>query len=130
MQFGKVSGVTMSFDDAYLLIGAHDGSLYVLHNEFGGTAALNADPAPLPDVSSDPMPVADDITDPAYYSIEEAKQKAEHDALIEVRPSARAGRYLIARTQAVATHAAAHWPHCFGVKCCPRRTPLHEALLA
>lgn len=87
---GRVTSVALSFDGAFLLTASMDGTMYVqqVGAELAGPAA-----GPSPSASEDnllpatpaeavpPVPPVD-ITNPSEYTLEEAKQKAELDALL------------------------------------------------
>ncbi|KAK3256942.1 hypothetical protein CYMTET_33952, partial [Cymbomonas tetramitiformis] len=96
---GRLTGVELSFDDAYLLSVAMDGSFFVQQfnlpddvtdgEQMGDTTAV-------PKAALDPAEEAVDITSRDTYSIEEAKQKTEEDNLIQAAEEKKMGmrRYL------------------------------------
>ena len=99
MQEGRVTGVALSFDGAYLLSAAMDGTLYVQENRMPGGLSPATPPQEgmrqgeeegVRSLADGPPPGAD-ITDPAEYTLEEAKQKAERDALLAAAEAKKMG---------------------------------------
>lgn len=106
-QGGSVSCLAVSHDDRYVLTGGSDGNVFVYQANLPSTAAggVAEVPRPHPGTVSDivvssarvwnnnlqnslththtqtqaPTALGKDIEDPTHYSIEDAKQKAEHD---------------------------------------------------
>lgn len=84
---GRVTAVAISFDGAFLLSAAMDGTLYVQASD---GIVPGSPPAPKPSspephlvsVSEAAATTVVDITNPGEYTLEEAKQKAELDALL------------------------------------------------
>ncbi|CAG9460447.1 unnamed protein product [Pedinophyceae sp. YPF-701] len=79
---GGITALTLSFDNSYLLVAGADGTLvaYLVSGIEGAVQREGTDLA-LPTYGEDPMPVKDPIKDPDAYTIEEAQQKAEQDAI-------------------------------------------------
>ncbi|KAF5842039.1 hypothetical protein DUNSADRAFT_9608 [Dunaliella salina] len=90
---GRVSAVALSFDEKYLLSAAWDGSIYLQELHIPGVSPsipLPSRPEALLSDEEGPQHVAD-ITNPADYTIEKAKQKAEEDAKIAAAESKKMG---------------------------------------
>lgn len=76
---GFISAAVESFDGAYLLTAGRDGNFFVFRAAFDGATEHNVETT-LEPLSPDLVSTMD-ITSPTAYSIEEAKQKAEADAM-------------------------------------------------
>ncbi|KAJ9527700.1 hypothetical protein QJQ45_025974 [Haematococcus lacustris] len=93
MQEGRVAAVAVSFDDSYLLSAAQDGTLYLQELRLPGVSPASALPSGYEVLQSEAeAPPSDpDITNPQEYTLEEAKQKAEQDALVAAAEAKKMG---------------------------------------
>ncbi|GIM11863.1 hypothetical protein Vretimale_15319 [Volvox reticuliferus] len=83
MQTGRVTAVAVSYDGAYLLSAARDGSVHLLMLQlFGSVEPQEAPLEDLPDARMLPAPV--DVTSPTAYTLEEEKQQAERDQQVRM----------------------------------------------
>ncbi|KAK9811670.1 hypothetical protein WJX72_008037 [[Myrmecia] bisecta] len=80
-QSGAVTGAATSFDDAYLLSVAHDGTFSVQDVLLDGVEAQDGDLEALPSSALDLTAEVPDTTDPHSYTIEEALQKTGEDQM-------------------------------------------------
>nr|XP_056714145.1 cilia- and flagella-associated protein 44 [Euleptes europaea] len=82
--YGQIQGIFSSFDDRFLVTCGADGNIFtynVLSAEEVQKVMKAKVPSPRRDL--DKQKEADDIEDPSAYSIENAKQKMEHDMIIK-----------------------------------------------
>uniref|UniRef100_A0A1I8JLC0 Cilia- and flagella-associated protein 44 n=1 Tax=Macrostomum lignano TaxID=282301 RepID=A0A1I8JLC0_9PLAT len=93
--YGAVTGICPSHDDAYLISVGRDGNYFVYNimpeeeMQERQAAAAKAKAAVLP--SAKRIQRGDDIDDPGAYSIEEDKQKSEHDRRVKLAEEKKAG---------------------------------------
>ncbi|XP_060090627.1 cilia- and flagella-associated protein 44 [Heteronotia binoei] len=82
--YGQIQGIFSSFDDRFLVTCGADGNIFtydVLSAEEVQKVMKAKVPSPRKDL--DKEKAADDIEEPTAYSIENAKQKMEHDIIIK-----------------------------------------------
>jgi WD40 repeat protein len=78
--YGRLSAISLSFDDKYLITGGGDGNVFIYKTNFSKSKPIQPISGKFADEGlSLPSDIVDDITDPSHYSIEDAKQKEEHD---------------------------------------------------
>ena len=75
---GAMKCIRLSHDEKYFLSSSEDGTIFCSSIEEPPTL----EPATIPVRSTSAVPKTDDIIDPNAYSIEEAKQKLEHDRAV------------------------------------------------
>ncbi|KAL5270283.1 hypothetical protein ACHWQZ_G001132 [Mnemiopsis leidyi] len=82
---GSVNGIMTSFDTRFLISGGHDGNLFVYKVNHAGVELSLPSPADslLKQKAKEDVPMVDDIDDLKAYSIEEAKQKREHEKMLK-----------------------------------------------
>lgn len=93
-QDGRVAAVALSFDGSYLLSAARDGTLYLQETHIEGVsppAPAASAPEGLVPMAQSPYPNVVDIVNVNEYTIEEAKQKAEQDALVAAAEAKKMG---------------------------------------
>ncbi|KAL8598401.1 hypothetical protein ACOMHN_032678 [Nucella lapillus] len=82
-QTGRVRGLALTYEQTQLLTVGEDGNFflynYMADEELQKKIAENKAKLPSARKKEDLEKIVDDIDDPAAYSIEDAKQKAEHD---------------------------------------------------
>lgn len=90
---GRVTAVAMSFDESYLLSAAADGTLYLQEAKIEGKSPATPSPSGSESLTTlaDAAAPAADITSISEYTIEEAKQKAEQDALVAAAEAKKMG---------------------------------------
>ncbi|XP_076438307.1 cilia- and flagella-associated protein 44-like isoform X2 [Babylonia areolata] len=86
-QAGRVRGLALTFEQTQVLSVGEDGNFflynYMADEELQKKIAENKAKLPSARKKEDLEKVVDDIDDPAAYSIEDAKQKAEHDKMMK-----------------------------------------------
>ncbi|XP_077198104.1 cilia- and flagella-associated protein 44 isoform X2 [Paroedura picta] len=82
--YGQIHGIFPSFDDRFLVTCGADGNIFT-YNVLSAEEVQKVMKAkvPSPRVNLDKEKAAEDIEDSAAYSIENAKQKMEHDMIIK-----------------------------------------------
>ncbi|XP_048348373.1 cilia- and flagella-associated protein 44 [Sphaerodactylus townsendi] len=82
--YGHIQGIFSSFDDRFLVTCGADGNIFA-YNMLSAEEVQKVMKAkvPSPRKDLDKQKAADDIEEPSAYSIENAKQKMEHDMIIK-----------------------------------------------
>eukprot|EP00798_Chlamydomonas_sp_ICE-L_P007462 gene7462-603_t len=80
---GQVSSAFISWDGAYMLSAGHDGTIHLKEMRLNGGKPVHKE-SPLENMKTLELapPTAEDILNPNEYTLEEAKQKAEQDAIL------------------------------------------------
>ncbi|XP_036208237.1 cilia- and flagella-associated protein 44 [Myotis myotis] len=82
--YGRITGISASFDDQFLVTTGADGNIFVftIFSVFDLRESMKAKvPSPRFGIETEPIP--EDIEDPKAYSIENARRKREHDKLMK-----------------------------------------------
>ncbi|OUM69063.1 hypothetical protein PIROE2DRAFT_3132, partial [Piromyces sp. E2] len=72
---GNITGISLSFDDAYMISCGSDGAIFVFRNRFEKVLTDEEEVIDYLDEST----IVDDIVDKNYYSLQEAKIKNDRD---------------------------------------------------
>ncbi|XP_074652110.1 cilia- and flagella-associated protein 44-like isoform X2 [Tubulanus polymorphus] len=85
--YGTIDQLALSYDNQFLFTVGHDGNFftYSMMSQQELEEKIAAAKAKIPSARKpDEMKMTDDIDDPSAYSIEDAKQKAEHDRMMKL----------------------------------------------
>ncbi|XP_040277654.1 cilia- and flagella-associated protein 44, partial [Bufo bufo] len=95
-QYGAIQAISSSFDNQYLATCGADGNIFTFSllsmEDIERDLKVKKAKVPSPRLSLDKEKPAEDIEDPDAYSIENAKQKRQHDLLLKQAESKKAGR--------------------------------------
>ncbi|XP_066455410.1 cilia- and flagella-associated protein 44 isoform X2 [Eleutherodactylus coqui] len=95
-QYGAIQAISSSFDNQYLLTCGADGNIFTFSilsmEDINRDLKVKKAKVPSPRLSLNEEKPVEDIEDPDAYSIENAKQKREHDLLMKQAESKKVGR--------------------------------------
>ncbi|KAM4046708.1 cilia- and flagella-associated protein 44 isoform 2-T2 [Anomaloglossus baeobatrachus] len=95
-QYGAIQAISSSFDNQYLVTCGADGNIFTFSilsmEDIERELKVKKAKVPSPRLSLDAEKPAEDIEDPDAYSIEDAKQKRQHDLLMKEAESKKVGR--------------------------------------